>query len=240
MRILPVFVIAMVSLLVTAPKLWAATIQLSEARIIIEINSTDGDAGIQIFLDGEGWDSMNVFDPDGNEILDITAEGSVGIQGITELFFESAEPSFEEQPLEDLLALFPEGNYRFEGRTTEGEILKGIAKLTHNLPDGPVIVSPAEGAVLDPEMPVLIDWNPVTAPFPGTGASTIQIVGYQVIVAREMPKPLLVFSVHLPADTTEVTVSPEFIQAKAEYKVEVLAIEASGNQTITESFFETE
>ena len=44
------------------------------------------------------------------------AEGSA--PGITEFFFESAEPSFEEQSLEELLALFPEGLYRF--RCAEG------------------------------------------------------------------------------------------------------------------------
>lgn len=241
MRMVPVGLVAVVALLLGIPasQVWAAAIQLSDAQIRIEINDTDGDAGIQIFLDGEGWDSMNVFDPEGNEILDFRGEGSVGIQGITELFFESAEPSFDVQTLEELFGLFPEGNYRFEGRTTEGDILKGMAKLTHNVPDGPEILSPAEDEVLDPEA-VVIAWNPVTNPFPGTGASTIQIVGYQVIVAREKPQPLLVFSVLLPADTTEVTVSPEFMQAKAEYKVEVLAIEASGNQTISEREFETE
>ncbi len=141
----------------------AKTIQLAETAIRIEINDTDGDAGIQIFLDGEGWDSMTVTDPDGNTILDISAVGSVGIQGITELFFESAEPSFEEQPLEELLELFPEGIYRFAGTTTEGDALKGKARLTHALPDGPVLVSPGEDDEVDPDNTV-IEWEPVADP----------------------------------------------------------------------------
>ena len=87
----------------------AAAKRLSATAIRIEINGTDGDAGIQIFLDGEGWDSMKVFDPNGKTVLNFKAKGSVGMQGITELFFESAEPSFDEQPLDELLALFPEG-----------------------------------------------------------------------------------------------------------------------------------
>ncbi len=115
----------------------ARTIHLSAAEIRIELNATDLDAGIQIFLDGEGWDRMIGTDPDGNTILDISAVGSIGIQGITELFFESAEPSLEEQSLEELFELFPEGIYRFEGTTTEGDVLKGRARLTHALPDGP-------------------------------------------------------------------------------------------------------
>jgi hypothetical protein len=47
-------------------------------------------------------DPAEVFDPNGQQILDFSANGSVEQQGITELFFESAEPSFEEQTLEEL------------------------------------------------------------------------------------------------------------------------------------------
>jgi len=109
--------------------------------------------------------------------------------GVTELFFESAEPSFRDLPLQQLLARFREGS------------------------------SPREGATLKPV--------PVT------------VVGYQVIVERVKPGPLLAFSVSLPATATQVTLPAEFIQANADYKVEVLAIEQSGNQTITESSFKT-
>ncbi len=37
-----------------------------------------------------------------------------------------------------------------------------------------------------------------------------------------------------------MTVPPEFMDPGTEYKYEVLAIEASGNQTITEREFETD
>jgi hypothetical protein len=208
------------------------TMKLDDTAIFIEINDTDGDAGVQLFLDGEGWDSMRVFDPAGNKILDIRAAGSVGIQGITELFFESAEPSFEEQPLAELLALFPEGNYRFEGRTTDGVSLIGKARLTHALPAGPRIVSPIEDDPVDPGNTV-IEWQLVPDP-PGS-----KIVGYEVIVERESPS-LRVFSADVGPTTTRLTVSPEFLQPGTAYKVEVLAIETSGNQTISERPFETE
>jgi hypothetical protein len=87
-------------------------------------------------------------------------------------------------------------------------------------------------------LPIVIDWDDVTDPFPGTDLA-VAIVGYQVIVERVSPQPLLVFSVNLPATVTQVTVPAEFIEAGAEYNVEVLAIEASGNQTISELGFTT-
>ena len=33
-------------------------VEFADARLIVEINATDGDAGLQIFLDGEAWNTM--------------------------------------------------------------------------------------------------------------------------------------------------------------------------------------
>ena len=163
----------------------------------------------------------------------------MGNQGVTELFFESAEPSFAEQSLAELFTRFPAGNYTFRGTAVDGQTLNAKAPLKHNIPAGTDIVSPAPGAVLDTNGPILIDWEPVASPFPGT-ALAVNIVGYQVIVERVKPQPLRVFSINLPSTVTQVAVSPEFIQANAEYTFEVLAIEASGNQTISEGAFKTQ
>lgn len=235
MYVLPVFLVVVIILLVTAAKLWA--IPLSKTKIIIETNATAGDAGIQISLDAEGWTRLVVIDPDRQQIFEVSGTGSVGMTGVTELFFESAEPSFEELPLDQLLARFPAGIYTFEGTTVDGKTLTGNATLTHAIPDGPVIVSPLEGEVVNPNATVII-WNTVTAPFPGTDSS-VKIVGYQVIVEREKPT-LRVFSVDLPATVTQVTVPSEFMESKTLYKFEVLAIEAGGNQTISEGEFKTQ
>ena len=234
MNMLSVFLLTVVTLLVTAPKLWA--LSLAEARIIIEINATDGDAGIQLFLDGEDWNVCQVSDPNGVIVLNIQASGSMGGQGLTELFFESAEPSFNEQTLAQLLALFPKGKYNIDCITTGGQMLNGSATLTHKLPAAPVVISPEEGAALDPNMPVVIQWQSVTTAFPGGELGVI--AGYEIIVERL--KDGLKFSITLPATATFVTVPAEFIQPKREYKFEVLAIEKSGNQTITESSFKTQ
>jgi hypothetical protein len=236
MQILPIFLFAALTLLVNTSLLWAAS--FSQTKIIIEVNATAGDAGIQISVDAEGWGKLEVFDPNGQKIFDVTGSGSIGKQGVTELFFESAEPSFADQSLQELFALFPEGNYDFRGTTVDGKPLNGKAALKHNIPAGPEIVSPSEGMALAPNNPVIIDWNAVTTPFPGTAAA-VKIVGYQVIVEQVKPQPLRVFSVNVPATVTKVTVSPEFIQANSAYNFEVLAIEASGNQTISEGSFTT-
>lgn len=209
----------------------AAAKKLDEAEFFIEINSTDGDAGIQVFLDGEGWKRMKIFDPDGNKLVDTKNKGSVKIQGITEYFFESAEPSFDVQSLEELMALFPEGKYRFEGTTTEGETLTGKTKLTHDFPEGPMLTFPVGGQAVDPDNAVFT-WEPVADP-PGT-----EIVSYEVVVECDEPELTLTTAL-VNADTTSFSVSPEFLNQEDldDCKWEVLAKEDSGNQTISEEPF---
>ena len=228
--------LALLTLLVTTSPLWGAS--FSQTKIIIEVNATAEDAGIQISVDAEGWNRLEIFDPKGQKIVDVTASNSVGRQGITEIFFESAEPSFKEQSLAQLFARFPAGNYTFRATTVDGQQLNGNASLSHSIPAGPRIVFPADGTALAANNPVIIDWNAVTTRFPGT-TSQVKIAGYQVIVEQVKPQPLRVFSVNVPAAVTRVTVSGEFIQANADYNFEVLAIDASGNQTISEGSFTT-
>lgn len=236
LRTLSVLLLAMAGLLgpVQQPRAEA----FSAARIIIEVNASAQDGGIQIFVDGTGWHRLEVFDPAGQKVFDVFGSHSIGATGVTELFFESAEPSFDDLPLSQLLVRFPKGNYRFEGVTVDGKRLAGAAALSHSIPAGPVVVAPAEGATLSRTAPVVIDWEPVTQPYPGTSLP-VSVVAYQVIVEREKPKPLIAFNVTLPASVTRVTVPAEFLQGNADYKFEVLAIEQGGNQTITEGSFKT-
>ena len=214
----------------------------SDARIIIEVNSTDGDSGIQVFLDGEGWDFVDIIGPDGTTIFDVMGKGSVSQQGITEFFFESAEPSFNELPLNEFLSRFPEGEYKFLGITTAGTGLLSTATLTHVLPCGPEIISPEKNDEVSLK-DTYVTWKPVTKVFDANGtckkSNELEIVGYRVVVEREEPKPQLEFNVNLPPTVTMIKVPAQFLLPGTEYKFEVLAVEASGNQTITESTFST-
>ena len=233
MRMLPIFLLAVAALVLGAapPEAWAKP--FSAAKIIFEVNATDADAGIQVFLDGEPWKVVKIFNPDNEQIFKVLGTGNLGMFGLTELFSESNEPPFEEVSLAEVLAMFPAGKYRFEGTTVGGASLKSMATLSHVIPCGPEIVS--EDTL--PFDEAIIGWTPVTNELdPATeecGESTdLEIVGYQVIVGT--------FQVTLPASATQVTVPPEFLEPNTVYLFEVLAIEASGNQTITEGSFETE
>jgi hypothetical protein len=211
-----------------APQATSKPIRLEEATMIIEVNATDRDAGIQVFLDGEPWRSMRVTDPGGRRLLNVGARGRLHGFGLTELFSESNEPEFEELPLSRFKKRFPEGSYRFAGTTVEGRRLVGKARLSHDIPDGPEIISPAAGATV-PRESVVASWSPVNE----TGG--IDVVGYRAIVERE--NPLRVFNADLPASVNSVTIPSEFLESGTRYKLEVQAIETSGNQTISEIEF---
>jgi hypothetical protein len=53
------------------------------------VNATDGDAGLQVFLDGEPWKAVTIFRPDGRRMLDVATRGQLRDYGLTELFTES-------------------------------------------------------------------------------------------------------------------------------------------------------
>ena len=81
---------------------------------------------------------------------------------------------------------------------------------------------------------VIINWEPVTSP-PG-----IKIVRYELSFAPEDPEegdppPVLDidFALELPSTVTQVQIPPELLMPGTEYVFEVLAIEVSGNKTIT-------
>jgi len=219
--------------MVSARPCRAAATPLKAAKMIIEYNASAEDIGIQFFLDSDGWASIEIFDPRGREVFDAEAEGSLLRQGGgTELFLESVEPPLDELPLDVFFSRFPEGTYRFRGLTTEGGRLTGNAKFSHDVPQGPELVSPVPAAgrecATSVPLPMVIEWDPVTMSIED---EPIDIVAYEVIVENHGVD----FDVIFPASAgTSVTVSPEVLEPGTDYIFEVLAIEKGGNQTTTE------
>jgi hypothetical protein len=212
-------------------------VEFKDVRLKIEANDSDGDAGIQVFLDSDPWQWIEITDPRGRRLFRSTTRGSFALQGGTELFLESGEPSFDEVPLEEFLARFPEGQYRFRGEGNDDEQFFGTAELSHDIPDGPLLLGPHEGgALVDPEN-AIVRWDPVDPP------NGSPIIGYQVLVVlpntglRALPK--IVLDVMMPPAATSLAVPPGFLRRGSRYEWEVLSIEEGGNQTLSSSFFRT-
>ncbi len=216
---------------------------LNTAKILIEHNATDEDTGFQGFADGDPWNQLIITDPDNVDVVSAVAGAGLFDFGLTEFFFETNEPENAEVSIEEVLARMPEGTYTFTGDIVDGDESVITATLTHNIPMGPVLMTPEDGAEdVDPDNTV-VSWQPVTTDLEG---DPITIVGYQVIVEIDEEPEFAAgfaqseFSVYVSAGVTSVTIPAEFMVSGEEYEYEVLAIEDSGNQTLTSAEFETQ
>jgi hypothetical protein len=220
-----------------------APVPLKDAKLNIEHNATDRDTGFQGFIDSEGWRRLDVRGPAG-KVLRFQGLGSLGRLGLTELFFETVEPENKDTPIRRMLAKLPEGRYRIAGTAQEnGEGVGrtvGRAWLTHDIPKGPRLVSPAEGATV-PARGLVADWEPVSETITG---KPVEIVAYELIVEKDVePHPHMVgkfgLSMYLPPSVTRIDVPDGLLEPATAYNWEVLAIERSGNQTLSSGSFKT-
>lgn len=243
----------------------AEIVEWGEFKVIIETNATDGDVGFHALADGDAWRWMGLANPDGNTLFSARAQGGLMQQGLTEEFFESAEPLCEPDPdepdkpvadLAEFIARFPEGEYVARANTNEGDRLLGSAELTYNLPAAPdismtedtdqyihdVIIEWAAGTDLGDKChdQSLVDDGTIADP------AGVEIVGWEVVVEpddEDAADPFRVFKVQVPPEQTRVLVPEHFLwmlfdEGFTEFKFEVGAIEESGNQTFSEGTFE--
>lgn len=220
----------------------------TEAELFFELNDTDGDLGIHASIDGGPYTALEIEDPSGNTILTIAAQGRLAQQGLTQLFLESAEPSFDELAPREFFRRFPEGVYEIEAVGLDGREFSARVSLSHVLaaPPSNIRVSTMEAAencdAADlPSVrlgdPVVIDWDPVKKSHPTIGKSgRITIVRYQFFVEREALK----LAVDLPPTVTKFTVPPAMVAQRGIYKFEIIARTHKGNNTAVENCFVVE
>lgn len=235
-KILASFIaIAIAMFLTIGESALAQEVELDEAKVFIEWNSTDGDQGIQFFWDSESFTNMTVSTDDGDLFVDTS--GNVLAQGLTETAIESVEPEEEEQSLEEFFDLFPAGTYEFEGTSTEGDTITGEAEFTHDLL-APVVLTKIN-------LPV-IEW---IEPEEDINGEPLDVVGYELVVELvveveedgDTEERVFKESTNFPAGVNKHIVSNTFMDIVKNppgetigLKVEILAEEPSGNLTITE------
>ena len=249
-------------LLLCAPAM--AVEEYDEVDVKVEINATDGDAGFHVLHDADGWHRTVIKDPEGDIIFNERAFNALREQGMTENFFESSEPvcrSDDEEedfvPLRTFLDRFAMGDYKFRGWTLDGDRLVADAELTYDLPAAPKVIVRRSGGS------VFIRWRPGTdlgnCDDPSLVAdgtipdpADVDVLRWEVAIepnedalpGEELPEgvPFMTMMVHLPGDARRFRVPPEYLAAYAAagvraFKVEVGAMEESGNQTFTERLF---
>ncbi len=219
-------------------------IPFPEAELYLELNNTDGDLGIHGSIDGDAWSLLTVEDPRERTILRLSAMGRLRQQGMTQLFFESAEPTFDELSPAEFFKRFPEGEYSIEAISLEGDILFGDVMLSHVMAAPPSHITlsgtPAARNCSDTlpviSGPVVIRWDPVVMSHPTIGRTgPVEIVRYQFFVEIDSTK----LAVDLPPTVTEFEVPREILRLGNRFKFEIIARTATGNNTAVENCFLT-
>ena len=232
----------------------ADELPFSEAQLYFELNHTDGDLGFHGLIDGDAWKSLEIEGPGENLLLNVWVRNNLRLQGMTEIFFESDEPSFDELSPAQFFKRFPQGIYEVEGITLEGEELEAEIRISHVMPGPPggiKVNGKASAPNCDANLPVVsepvtLDWNAVTKSHPTVGTPNVNVTvrSYEIVgeIEREGQTPdVLVFSAVVPRNVT-IFEFPESFTALAdgEMKFEIVTKLTNGNQTAVESCFEIE
>lgn len=232
-----------------------------ECKVLIEINSTDGDIGFHFLMDGDDLNSARLVDPNGTKVFEDKAQGPLKEQKLTETFVESAEPLCWPAPeadpdeeivtLEEFLERWAAGTYIFSGAGDGGEKPHGETELTHALPAAPADVD-FDGSV--------ITWT--TGDDLGNCATAaglddlvadgvlpvhprdVPVAAWEIVLEPDVedgdPTGNLEFSIRVPGDigTKAVTVPADYLTSLPDdtpVKIEVGAVAGDDNATFTET-----
>lgn len=122
---------------------------LGECKALVEINSSDGDAGFHFLMDGDDFIRAAMFGPDWRKLFSYSTRRELRKQTLTETFAESAEPlcwfdpDADEEDLENVVTLaeflqrWKTGTYHFVGVSKSWELAFGESELTFALPAAP-------------------------------------------------------------------------------------------------------
>jgi hypothetical protein len=232
-----------------------------ECKVLIEINSTDGDIGFHFLFDGDDLVSARMENPDGAKIYQNRVSGEAADQFLTENFVESAEPLCWADPeadpdeeivtLEEFLERWSAGTYAFRGQGEEGEMSRGETTLSYDLPAAPQDID-FDGS--------LITWSAgddlgrcATAAeldglvFDGVlqnHPEDVAVAAWEIVLEPDVedgdPTGALVYSIRVGGD-----ISPKAVSVPADYlaslpadtpvKIEVGAIGVDDNATFSEA-----
>ena len=231
-----------------------------ECKVLIELNTTDGDIGFHFLVDGDDLVKVEGKNPDGKKFFKAGAKKELREQFFTETFVESAEPVCREElaeedgdivvTLEEFLERWSPGTYTFKGKADEGEKPEGETVLTHYLPAAPdelefdgSVISWESGDDLGEcatkaELAALVD-DEVLPEHPENVAVAAWEVVFEPDVEDGDPTGSLKFTIRVAGDIddTEVTVPAEYLADLPDdtpVKIEVGAIGADDNATFTE------
>ncbi len=166
----------------------------------------------------EPLERIRIFLPDDRELVDLHAQNGLrrGLSGL--------ELELRESDLETLLEHYAEGRYEIRADTVSGRLAVGSARLSFDLPPSPLIVHPGPGEV--------VHGSNLTVLWMADHAAA----AYEVELEQGDEDGL---RVRLPPEQSSFQVPAGFLQPGVETSLDVVAIGANGNRTVSEVRFMT-
>ena len=195
----------------------------TNSSVRFEQNATDGD--VEVVFDAKGGDAgltrLRIDAPDGRTVVDLTAPDRSTL-GIRQFRMESPEP----KDVAALKAAYPEGTYRFYGRSHSGATLTGTSTLSHRLPAVARFRAPAPEATGVPTRNASISWHPAAG-----------VAHY--IVEIEHDELGTRVQATLPASASSFAIPDGFLLPGTQYELAIGTIDSVGNMSFVETSFTT-
>ncbi len=232
-----------------------------ECKVLIELNTTDGDIGFHFLVDGDDLNSVEIQDPNYVIVFEDSASGPLLEQKLTETFAESAEPfcknKLKEDPdevvvtLDEFLDRWTAGTYHFFGSGDE-EMSMGETELTFDIPAAPTDLD-FDGSVISWDSGDNLGECATKGQLNGlvmsgvlpTHPEDVEVDAWEVVFEPDVddgdPLGKLKFTIRVAGDiaTKAVTVPAEYLAHLPNdplAKIEVGAIGGEDNASFTEIF----
>jgi hypothetical protein len=193
-----------------------------DIEMFYQFSETDRDAEVTLGIESPDHpiDFLLIVAPDGHTVAKVQSRDRLGL---AEVELESAEPSVEE-----VQRAYPEGVYRFWGKSIAGRPLVGRIDLTHEVVGAPDFFNNRPcNELVDADTTVSLAWNTVA------GAEG----GYEVIIEQDDTGANLRIS--LGAGATHFEIPGGFLVGGLEYEIEMKSVTAAGNKTSASCEFRT-
>ena len=199
-------------------------IPFSLAAVHFEHNATDGDVEVVFEVRGgtDGLAGLIVRSPDGRRVIAFGAPDA-STMGIRQFRFESPEP----RDVKSIKAAYPEGVYKFFGKTASGAKFFGKSTLSHRLPAATALAKPAATAENVSVKDFEVSWIAVQD-------TTSYIVK---IEQRDLNVNLAAL---LPGSTTSFTVPNGFLSRGTKYQLSIGTVSRERNMSFVQTTFTTE
>jgi hypothetical protein len=193
-----------------------------DIEMFYQFSATDHDAEVTLGIESPDHpiDFLFIVAPDGHTVAKVQSRDRLGL---AEVELESAEPSVEE-----VQRTYPEGIYRFWGKSIAGRPLVGRIELNHEVIAAPDFFNYRPcNEVVDADTAVTLAWNTV----PDAEG------GYEIIIEQDDTGANLRIS--LGAGATHFEIPGGFLVAGLEYEIEMKSVTAAGNKTSASCEFST-